>query len=111
MREICLANLAAPKIAHKLAKSKGPPPLAVAPMLGLTRMPGQADADLGIYDFSLENSRLSRFLRPLQAIPPETVICEQHSLDARDGVAHRHPLFPFRGQMGRPRPACGGDRH
>ena len=43
--------------AHNLAKADGPPPVAVKPMLGLTRTPGQADADHGTYDFSLEHPR------------------------------------------------------
>ena len=42
------------KIAHNLAKSEGPPPLAVVTMLGLTRTPGQANAACQIYDFSLD---------------------------------------------------------
>jgi hypothetical protein len=45
------------KIAHNLAKSEGPLPLAVVTMLGLTQTPGQANAECGIYDFSLERSR------------------------------------------------------
>src|ERR1700692_4219279 len=39
----------------------------------------------------------------------ETVICEQHPLDARDRMADRCPLFSIRRQIGRPRTARGGD--
>jgi hypothetical protein len=41
------------KSAHNLAKCEGPPPLAVGPMLGLTRRPRQANAVCETYDFSL----------------------------------------------------------
>jgi hypothetical protein len=47
------------KSAHNLAKSEGPPPLAVTAMLGLTRSPGQANADLENYDFSLNTANSS----------------------------------------------------
>jgi hypothetical protein len=47
------ANLGNAKSAHNLAKCKGPQPLAVVAMLGLTRSLGQANPDHGIYDFSL----------------------------------------------------------
>ncbi len=40
----------------------------------------------------------------------ETAICEQHPLDARHRMEDRCTVFPFRGQMGRPRAARGGDR-
>src|ERR1700761_8285620 len=42
---------------------------------------------------------------------PETIICEQDPLDARDGVAHRLALFLLRGQMGGPWPARDHHRH
>ena len=60
MREIA-ASLALPKSAHNLAKCGRPPPLAVAPMLGLTRTLGQANADHESYDFSLSTPNSSIF--------------------------------------------------
>jgi hypothetical protein len=48
------ANLGNAKIAHNLANRGRPPPLAVMPMLGLTRRPGQANAVRETYDFSLK---------------------------------------------------------
>src|SRR5258708_18597521 len=87
--------------------AKGPPPLAVTPMLGLTRRLRQANADREAYDFSLSSPILA-FFQAFAALPLETVICEQHPLDARDRMADRCPLFSIRGQIGRPRTACGG---
>src|SRR5258707_3039384 len=84
------------------------PPLAVTPMLGLTRRLRQANADREAYDFSLSSPILA-FFQAFAALPLETVICEQHPLDARDRMADRCPLFSIRGQIGRPRTACGGD--
>ncbi len=46
-------NLGNAKSAQNLAKCEGPPPLAVVPMLGLTRGHGQANADYESYHFSL----------------------------------------------------------
>jgi len=42
-----------PETAHNLAKSRGPPPLAVMTMLGSAPRPRQAAAGRDIYDFSL----------------------------------------------------------
>jgi hypothetical protein len=41
------------KSAHNHAKCEGPPPLAVVPMLGLTRTLRQANAEHQSYDFSI----------------------------------------------------------
>ncbi len=41
------------KSAHNHAKCEGPPPLAVVPMLGLTRSLAKANAESESYDFSL----------------------------------------------------------
>src|SRR5260221_4865902 len=81
--------------------AKGPPPLAVIPMLGLTRRLRQANADCGTYDFSLPSPILA-FFQAFAAHLLETVICEQYPLDARDRMADRCPLFSIRGQIGRP---------
>jgi hypothetical protein len=42
------------KSAHNHAKCEGPPPLAVIPMLGVTRRLRQANAEHEAYDFSLD---------------------------------------------------------
>src|SRR5258706_941345 len=88
--------------------AKGPPPLAVIPMLGLTRRLRQANADSGTYDLSLP-SPIRAFFQAFAAHLLETVICEQYPLDARDRMADRCPLFSIRGQIGRPHTARGGD--
>jgi hypothetical protein len=49
------------KSAHNLAKCEGPPPLAVGPMLGLTRRPRQANAVRETCDFSLYARKTSIF--------------------------------------------------
>ena len=90
---------ALPESAHKLANYEGPPPLAVAPMLGLSRRPGQAGAAREIHDFSLRFPILSSF-QAFEANLPEMAICEQDPLDARHRVADRCSLFQFGGQMG-----------
>ena len=61
------------EIAHNLANQEGPPPLAVVPMLGLTWAPGQANADHGTYDFSLENLLIVPIFQAFEGHPPETV--------------------------------------
>jgi hypothetical protein len=53
MREVSLEFGQHAKSAHNLAKCEGPPPLAVGPMLGLTRRPRQANAVHEACDFSL----------------------------------------------------------
>src|SRR5258707_13003322 len=84
------------------------PPLAVTPMLGLTRRLRQATADRETYDFSLSSPILA-FFQAFAALLLETAICEQHPLDARDRMADRCPLFSIRGQIGRPHTARGCD--
>src|SRR5258706_13983744 len=79
--------------------AKGPPPLAVIPMLGLTRRLRQANADRETYDFSLPSPIVAVF-QAFAAHPLETVICEQYPLDARDRRADRCPPFSIRGQIG-----------
>src|SRR5258707_13233255 len=76
-------------------------------MLGLTRSLRQATAEHESYDFSLSAPNLP-FFQAVEAFFPETVICEQHPLDARDRMADRCSLFPFRRLVGRPRAARGG---
>src|SRR5258707_14777550 len=88
--------------------AKGPPPLAVIPMLGLTRRLRQANADCGTYDFSLPSPILA-FFQAFAAHLLETVICEQYPLDARDRMADRRPLFSIREQIGRPHTARRSD--
>lgn len=61
------------KIAHKLANLEGPPPLAIAGMLGLTRTPGQDDAAHDIYDFSLVIPPIIPLFQAFEGRPPETV--------------------------------------
>src|SRR6516165_9312359 len=80
------ANLAFAKPAHKRATHEGPLPFAVMGMLGLTRSPGQANADGRGYNFSLETPFFAE-ISGLAAIFPETAICEQHSLEVRDRMA------------------------
>src|SRR6516164_9844189 len=93
------------KPAHKRATYEGPLPFAVMGMLGLTRSPGQANADCRDYNFSLEAPFLLNFWG-LAAIFPETAICEQHPLEVRGRMADRCSLFPLGRQICRP-PAPG----
>src|SRR5260370_29741688 len=59
--------------------AKGPPPLAVIPMLGLTRRLRQANADRESYDFSLPSPILPLF-QAFAALLLATVTCQQHPL-------------------------------
>src|SRR3981189_3255610 len=100
MRELP-AHLAAPNRSQTREMRRRPAPRRY-PMLGLSGRSRQADADLEIYNFSLDTSNSSVFSgrwRPF----PEMTICEQHPLDAHDGMADRCAIFPLRGQMGWPR--------
>ena len=66
-------ELGTAKIAHKLANSEGPPPLAMAGMLGLSRTPGQDDAAHETYDFSLAIPLIIPLFQTFEGHPPETV--------------------------------------
>src|ERR1700722_6741136 len=96
------------QIGSQTREASRPPPLAIVTMLGLTQKLGQANAERARYDFSIEPLNSFAFAGVV-AIPSEILFCEQHPLDARDRVADRCPLFPFRGQAGRPPAARGGD--
>ncbi len=61
------------QIAHKLANSEGPPPLAIVGMLGLTRTPGQDDAAHDTYNFSLVIPLIIPLFQAFEGHPPETV--------------------------------------
>ena len=68
-----VANSASPKSLTTSRTQEGPPPLAVMPMLGLTRTPGQANAGQGVYDFSLEYLLIVPIFQAFEGHPPETV--------------------------------------
>src|SRR5580692_4287845 len=95
--------------AHKRATYEGPLPLAIIGMLELTPRPGQANADRENYDFSLDTPS-SPVFQGLLAIVPESTICEQHPLDARDRMADRCSLFRVGRQIRGP-PAAGLGRY
>src|SRR5476649_275206 len=67
-----------PDSAHNLAKCEGPPPLALAPMLGLTRRRRQANPDRERYNFSLSLPILP-FFQAFEAIRSEEHTSELQS--------------------------------